>query len=203
LTAGFICAAKGEKGLGQQGGIAGPLGQAGDLHHDFGQAIPQVFAKPPVGNHRFQVLVRGTDDARVHRDRTATADPLDRAFLQEAQQLDLELQRNVAHFIQEQRAAVGLLDLALGGLHRAGESALFVAEQLAFQQVFRDRGAVDRHKGAAGPARSLVQPARQQFLAGAAGASSMTETLVLATRSIVRATFTISGAAVIMLPSTR
>jgi hypothetical protein len=33
--------------------------------------------------------------------------------------------------------------------------------------------------------------------------SSMTETLVLATRSIVRATFTISGAAVIMLPSTR
>src|SRR3546814_3113053 len=43
-------------------------------------------------------------------------------------------------------------------------------EQLAFEQVLGDRRAVDRHELAVGAAAGIVQPARQKFLAGAAGA---------------------------------
>src|SRR3546814_11643026 len=72
----------------------------------------------------------------LFRSRPAAADPLDHALLQETQQLDLQGQRNVAHLVQEQGAALGELDLALGGLDRTGEGALLIAEQLGFQQVF-------------------------------------------------------------------
>ena len=114
--------------------------------------------------------MRRADDAGVDRDRLAPADPLDHALLQEAQQLDLERQRHVADLVEEQRAALRLLDLALGGLDRAGEGALFVPEQLAFEQGLGDRGAVDRDERAALRALRVVQAAGEQFLAGAAGA---------------------------------
>src|SRR5690606_6309784 len=63
------------------------------------------------------------------------------------------------------RAAVGLLDLAFGGLDRAGEGAFLVPEQLAFQQAFRDRRAIDRDEIAIPAMTGLMQSARQQFLA--------------------------------------
>jgi hypothetical protein len=45
------------------------------------------------------------DDPGVDRDRLAAADPLDHPFLEEAQQLDLERQRDVADLVEEQGAA--------------------------------------------------------------------------------------------------
>ena len=105
------------------------------------------------------------DDPRVDRDRLAAADPLDHALLQEAQQLHLQRQRNVANLVEEQRAAIGLLDLALGGLDCAGERPLLVSEQFAFEQVFRDRRAIDRDEFAIGAVAGIVEASRQQFLA--------------------------------------
>ena len=102
-------------------------------------------------------------------DRLAAADPLDHALLKEAQQLDLQRQRDVADLVEEQRAAVGQLDLAVGGLDRAGERALLVAEQLALEQVLGDRRAIDGDELALAAAR-FVNRAGEQFLAGAAGA---------------------------------
>jgi hypothetical protein len=59
------------------------------------------------------------------------------------------------------------LDLADRLLDRAGERALLVAEELALEQVLRDRGAVDRDEALAAARRLRVQVARQDLLAGA------------------------------------
>ena len=56
--------------------------------------------------------IGGGDDADVQRDGFAAADAADLAFLQEAQQMALQVDRHVADFVQEQGAAVGILDLA-------------------------------------------------------------------------------------------
>src|SRR3974377_1062983 len=48
-----------------------------------------------------------------------------------------------------------------------GESPLLVAEELAFDEVLGDGGAVHLHKGAVGPAGLEVQGPGHQFLAGA------------------------------------
>ena len=55
---------------------SGPLDQAGNFHHDLGQAIEQIFTKTPRRDHRFEVLVRGANDPGVHCDRASPTDPL-------------------------------------------------------------------------------------------------------------------------------
>ena len=94
--------------------------------------------------------------------------PLDLALLEHAQHLGLRLQAHVADFVEEDRAAVGLLELAdllLGG---AGERALLVAEQLGLDQLVGDRRAVDLHEALAAAQAVAVDRARHQFLAHAA-----------------------------------
>ena len=95
------------------------------------------------------------------------SDPFDHALLQKAQQLDLQSERQIADFVEEERPAVGRLDLADGLFRRARERALFVPEELAFEQRFGNRRAVDRDEPVALPRREIVQRAREQLLAGA------------------------------------
>ncbi len=95
--------------------------------------IIEILAETPLGDHRVDILVRRTDDPGVDRDWLAPPDPLDHALLQEAQQLHLKGQGNVADLVEEQGTALGLFDLALGGLDRAREGALFMPKQLAFE----------------------------------------------------------------------
>src|SRR3546814_10820502 len=79
---------------------------------DFREPIIQILAEPPGGDHRVDILMRRAHDPRVDGNLLAPADPLDHALLQETQQLDLERQRNVADFVEEQRAPRRLFDLA-------------------------------------------------------------------------------------------
>ncbi len=100
-------------------------------------------------------------------ERLIAADPLELLFLQDAQQLGLGLQTHVADFVQEQRAAVGRLELALAPRRRAGKGALLVAEQLALDQLARERRAVHRDKRRAGARTAEMDRVRHQLLAGA------------------------------------
>lgn len=109
----------------------------------------------------------GGNDAHVHALGLVAAHALEGAFLQYAQQLDLHRQRHVADFVEEQCAAIGQLKAPGTAGDRPGKGALLVAEQFAFQQLCRDRPAVDRHKGPVATLGVIVQVARDHFLAGA------------------------------------
>ena len=63
---------------------------------------------------------------------------------------------------------VGVLELAELALLRAGEGALLEAEQLALEQLRRQRRAVDLDEGPVAAARELEDRARDELLAGAA-----------------------------------
>ena len=66
------------------------------------------------------------------------ADRLDLALLHGAQQLDLDVERQFADLVEEQRAAIGLDELADMLVGGAGEGALLVAEQDAFDEIVGD-----------------------------------------------------------------
>ena len=66
--------------------------------------------------------------------------------MQRAQQPGLSLKRHVADLVQKQCAAIGLLKLPCVARHGSGEGALFVPEQLAFDQFGRNRGSIDRYE---------------------------------------------------------
>ena len=78
-----------------------------------------------------QVAVGGGEDAHVHPHRRGAAEPVDLALLQRAQQLGLQPDVHLADLVEQQRAAIGRLELADAARDGAGERALLVAEQLA------------------------------------------------------------------------
>jgi hypothetical protein len=91
--------------------------------------------------------VGGGDHAHVGADRLLAADAVEVAVGEHAKQPRLQLGRHVADLVEEQRAAVGLLEAAaaLGG--SPGEGAALVAEELGFEQVARDGRGVDGDEG--------------------------------------------------------
>src|SRR5262249_5153120 len=96
----------------------------------------------------------------------SAADTLKAIILKNPQQFGLRSQGDIANFIQENGAAVGLLKTANPTSAGACESAAFVAEQFAFEQRFRDSGAIDSDEGAANAVAMLINRARDQFFTG-------------------------------------
>src|SRR5262249_35555575 len=115
-------------------------------------------------HHRRERPVGRRDYAHVHLEVTGAAHPLERALLQAAQELGLAGQRDLAHLVQEERAAVGQLHQPLLGGLGVGEGALLVAEQLALEERLGDRRAVDLHEGRVAPRALEVQTARDELL---------------------------------------
>ncbi len=136
-------------------------------HGDFDDvdAVVEVLAYAPVAHQGGQILVRGAQHARVDRYFLTRTDRAHGPLLQRPQQLDLHGRRHGADFVQEQRAAGGGLEQALAVGAGAGEAALDVPEQLAFEQMLRDGAAVDRHERPAGARALGVDQARHALLA--------------------------------------
>ena len=138
--------------LDQHGQIVAPFAQRRQSDREDAEPVEQVGTELALAGPAFQVAVGGRDQPHVGPDRFAAADALEGLVLQHAQQLGLHRQRHVADLVEEQRAAAALLELADPAAVGAGEGALLVAEQLAFQQVLGDGGAVDGVKRRPAPA---------------------------------------------------
>ena len=132
------------------------------------EAEAQVGAEAAGSDFLVEPAVGGRDDARVDAARHVLADPADFAFLQHAQQLGLRARRELADLVEKQRAAVRFLEQAGALAHRAGERAARVAEELRFEQVVGERGAVDRAEPAVAPRPETMDRARDELLAAAA-----------------------------------
>ena len=85
-------------------------------------------------------------NAHVHLDGIGGAQRGELLFLNHAQQLDLGFRADGADLIEENGAVVGDFEVSLLGLNGAGKGAPHVAEQGGFQQVRRQRAAVDGHE---------------------------------------------------------
>ncbi len=126
----------------------------------------QILAKHPALYAILQVLVGRGDDAHVHSDRRLAADAIELALGQYPQQTGLQRRRHIPDLIQEQRAAIRLLEATAAQAVRAGEGALLVTEELRLQQFAGNGRGVERDEGLAGTRGMLVQGAGDQFLAG-------------------------------------
>ena len=136
----------GSVAMDQRGNILRPLAQRENVQRQDVEPEQQVLAELSVLGRFGEVLVGGRDDAYVHRDRSLTPEPLDHAGLEHAQQLRLGLEAQVAHLVQEQRAAIGQLEAAHAPLGSARERAALVPEHLGLHQILRDGGAVHTHE---------------------------------------------------------
>ncbi len=143
------------------------LAQGGNAHRDDGDAVVEIFAELALGDHGLEVAVGGGDDAHGDADGLLAADAVEFAFLQNAQEFGLGAGMEVAHFIEEEGAAVGQFELAAAQGSGSGEGAFFVAEELAFDELGGDGGAVDLDERAGREGAELVEVRGEQFFAGA------------------------------------
>ena len=110
------------------------------------QPEEQILAKLAAADARLEIAMGRGEDADVDAARLDAADTLERALLQHAQQLHLHVEAHVADLVEKQRAAVGELEPADASGDRARERAFLVAEELALEQLARDRAAIDRNE---------------------------------------------------------
>ena len=144
----ILLAEPGQKPVGQGQDVLRPLPQRRDVQPDHVQPVEEVGAEQPAVYLLLQIAVGGHDQPDIQLDASGAGHPLDGLFLNQLQQLGLNVGRQLTDLIQKQCAAVGQLDLAdLTGAGRAGKSALFIAEQLRFDEVFVKHRAVDLDEG--------------------------------------------------------
>ena len=132
------------------------------------QAEVEVLAERALLDLLLEVLVRRGDHADVHLDRSRRPRRSTSPSWSTRSTLACVFGAHVADLVEEDRAAVGLLELADLLLGRAGERALLVAEQLRFDQLLGNRGAVDLHEPLAAAEAVAVDRARDELLADAA-----------------------------------
>ena len=130
-------------------------------------AVVQVFAETAFPHQLLQVHIRGADQADIHRNGLGTAHTHHASVLDHPQQLGLQVQRNIADFVQEQRPAVGLLKLAYMARMGIGEGAFYVAEEFALEQRFGNGPGIHRHHRLSAAEAPGMDLPRQHILAGA------------------------------------
>ncbi|MNO76393.1 hypothetical protein D3C76_674650 [compost metagenome] len=144
------------------------LAQRRQLEAGAAEAEVQVFAKFTGHHQRRQVAVAGTDHLDVHAFPARGAQRRHFALGQHAQQAGLQAERHVSDLVEEQGAAVGLLQQPAHTLAGSpGEGAGDIAEQLALDQAFRNRRTVQRHERLVAAGAGFVQLAGEDLLAGA------------------------------------
>ena len=96
-------------------------------------AIVQVLAESAVLYHLWNVAVGSTDKTDINRYLFGIADTHDSTILQHAQEFGLQVQWDIANLIEEECAAVGLLELTHMVGMCIGESTFDMSEQFALE----------------------------------------------------------------------
>ena len=106
------------------------------------QAVIQIGTKAALADRILQVAISGRDHAYVHLYRVAAADSFKLTFFKHAQELGLQVQRQLADFIEKERAAIRDLKTPAAFRVGSGERAALVAEQFALDERPRQRRTV-------------------------------------------------------------
>src|SRR5262245_12765190 len=129
------------------------------------EAVIQVVAEATGTNFSQQVPVGRGNQTNIDLPLFERSNALDLAFLEDAQELRLNRQRQLANFVQEQGAAIRGFEQACLVFRRTRESAANVSKQLAFKQRLDDGRTVHCDEPFGVPGAELVQRARDELFA--------------------------------------
>ena len=161
-----------EEVVGEDRDVGRPIAQRRHIElHDL-ESEEEVAAERARAHGLLERPVGRGDDAHVGLDRRVAADALERMAFQHAEELRLRRERHLADLVEEDRPLVGRLELADHPLGRAGERALLVAEEFAFQERLGECRAVDADERSVAARAGRVDRPGDEFLADAALAAN-------------------------------
>ena len=142
-----------QKSGNKQGNVVAAVAKRRHVNVNDIEPVIQIFAETSGCDFGFQIAVGCRYNAHVDFQRFFAADSFKALVLQHAQNLYLNVLIYFADFIQKNGTAVCKLEAAPFKRSRAGKRAFFVAEQFAFQKIFRQSGAVNFYKRIVAPGR--------------------------------------------------
>ncbi len=131
----------------ERGDILAALAEGRDSDSYHIEPVIEILPEFALRRQTVDIPIRGRNDARLDGNVPGAAEPPRAAFLQHPQQFHLKRQGHVADFVQEERALPRQLEEARLARVGAGKGALFMAEELAFEEFGVHAADVDRHKG--------------------------------------------------------
>ncbi|EXI71617.1 MAG: hypothetical protein AW10_04272 [Candidatus Accumulibacter appositus] len=155
-----------EQGLGQQQDVITALPQRWQVDREDIQPVEQVLPEQTCAHHFGQWTMGGGDDPDFGLAQFRGTHPAIGASFQQPQQLDLDRERDVAQFVEKQRAARRRLDQSGRACRRAGEGTALMAKQSALEQRFRQSRAINGNEGLFGAPAELMNGIGDQLLAG-------------------------------------
>src|SRR4030095_1327582 len=129
--------------------------------------VIQITAEVIFRDFVHEIHISSGDYTNIHVHGARAAQAFELLLLQDAQELRLQLQWDIAHFIEKKRAAMGQLEAANALRYSAGKSAFLMAKELALKQSGGNRRAIDFYQGPLAAPAEIVNGARDQFLARA------------------------------------
>src|SRR5437762_171222 len=141
-TVALAAAMKRAAARGQRGNVLAAIAERRQMDLDRVQAEHQVLAEMPGGDFGPEVRVGRRDHANVDAARLGRSYALELAGLEHAQELRLQVQRNIGDLIEKQCAAIGQPE-ATGAIDfRVGECAADVAEAYAVKDALAEPAGV-------------------------------------------------------------
>ncbi|RMW17123.1 hypothetical protein ALO97_05609 [Pseudomonas syringae pv. tagetis] len=141
------------------------LTQWRQFQRDDVQAVVQVAAKLIGLAQGIKVGLGRRNDSAIHGNGLIGAKPFKGSLLKDAQQLDLQIDRHAFHFIEKQRAIVGVFYFADAPFACAGKGIGFVPEDLRLEQAFCQPAAIEGYELAVLAPTEVMQAARDELLA--------------------------------------
>ena len=135
-----------EEMVDQEWNVFQALAQRGNFDRDDVEAVEEVLAEAACYHGVGENDVGRGDDAAIGLDRVGSTHAFESSVLEDAKQLGLHSERHFADFVEEQGSPLGEFEPAFFLAVGPGERTAFVAEELAFQQVLGECGAVDREQ---------------------------------------------------------
>src|SRR2546429_1202210 len=132
------------------------------------QAIEEITAESPGLDFLVEIPVGACDHANIDPKRLGASHCPHLLLLDHAQKFHLHMHGHLADLVEKNGAGVRRREEAGAGLDGAGEGALHMPEELAFEERLRDRSAVDGNERLSASRAGRVDGPGDQLLAGAA-----------------------------------
>ena len=151
----------------QQGDIVLALAQRWYGQRNDIETVVEIGAEPAGNPLLFEVELGCRYEPNIQWNRLVRAKTFDAALFNGPEQFRLQVKRHRFDFIEKDRTALGMLELAHPLLLCAGEGARFVTEEFGLEDVGGQGGTVDGDKIAFGPVSVVVQSPCHHLLARA------------------------------------
>jgi hypothetical protein len=149
--------------LDEQRQIFEPVAQRRQLNGVNVETVVEVLAQSPLADRLLQRTIGCGEDAHVDWQLFACAEPENSLLFENTEQLGLHLRPHLGNLVEQEAATIRPLEASLAAPIGACKGPAFVAEKFAFDQAFRDSGAVDCYVRSVLARRLVVDRARGQL----------------------------------------